>query len=207
LPALFLWPTIGWRYTCTASTHAQPSMTHAKDTSSKTAPSIFLVGPMGSGKSAVGRRLARDLGREFVDSDTVIEERTGVDISYIFEKEGEDGFRRRETEIIDELTQQAAIVLATGGGAVLADENRIVLASRGRVVYLHATIKEQIERTSHSRHRPLLTAGEPGEVLAQLMAIREPLYQEVADIQVETDGRAVVDVASEIARRLSAVAD
>jgi len=158
---------------------------------------------MGSGKSAVGRRLARDLGCEFIDSDAVIEERTGVDIAYIFEKEGEDGFRRREREIIEELTQHAGIVLATGGGAVIAAENRDALASRGRVIYLHATLEQQIERTSHSRHRPLLTSGEPGQILADLMAIRGPLYREVADIQVKTDGRAVADVAGEIERRLS----
>ena len=178
--------------------------TTAEDTSSETSPGIFLVGPMGSGKSAVGRRLARDLGCEFLDSDAVIEERTGVDIAYIFEKEGEDGFRRREREVIDELTQRRGIVLATGGGAVLADENRDALSSRGRVVYLQTSIEEQIERTSHSRHRPLLTSGKPGQVLADLMAIRDPLYREVADIQVDTDGRAVVDVASEIMRRLPA---
>lgn len=209
---LFLWVRFQWRYTCSAITLARLHMTHsdtttAEDTSSETSPGIFLVGPMGSGKSAVGRRLARDLGCEFIDSDAVIEERTGVDIAYIFEKEGEDGFRRREREVIDELTQHPGIVLATGGGAVLADENRAALSARGRVVYLHTSIAEQIVRTSHSRHRPLLIAGEPAQVLADLMAIREPLYRDVADIQVDTDDRAVVDVASEIARRLSAWAD
>lgn len=184
-----------------------PADTRSETSPSETSPSIFLVGPMGSGKSAVGRRLARDLGLEFIDSDTVIEERTGVDIAYIFEKEGEDGFRRREQEVIDELTQHRGIVLATGGGAVLADENRAALSSRGRVVYLHTSIAEQIVRTSHSKHRPLLIAGEPAQVLADLMAIRDPLYREVADLQVDTDSRAVVDVASEIARRLAAWAD
>jgi len=164
--------------------------------------SIFLVGPMGSGKSAVGRRLARDLGAEFVDSDAVIEARTGVEISYIFEKEGEEGFRRREREVIDELTQLPGIVLATGGGAVLVPENRAALKQRGRVVYLHATVAQQFERTSHSKNRPLLESGDRESVLADLMAVRDTLYREVAEICAETDGRTVAAVAGEIRRRL-----
>lgn len=164
--------------------------------------SIFLVGPMGSGKSAVGRRLARELGAEFRDSDSVIEERTGVEISYIFEKEGEEGFRRRERDVIDELTRRPGIVLATGGGAILAPENRECLVSRGRVVYLHATVPQQLERTSHTKHRPLLNGADPERTLSELMARREPLYRAIADICIETDGRTVPDVAAEVRRKL-----
>ncbi len=166
------------------------------------AKNIFLVGPMGSGKSAVGRRLARDIGAAFHDSDAVIEKRTGVEISYIFEKEGEDGFRRRERDVIDELTRRKGIVLATGGGAILLPENRAHLSRRGRVVYLHATVPQQLERTSHSRNRPLLSTGDPEKRLTELMATRDPLYREIADFCVETDGRTVADVAGEIRSRV-----
>ncbi len=123
--------------------------------------SVFLVGPMGSGKTAVGRQLARRLGYRFVDSDAEIERRTGVDIPFIFEKEGEAGFRVREREVIDELSGQAGIVLATGGGAVLAEESRRRLAERGAVVYLEATVDEQLARTRRGRHRPLLFTEDP----------------------------------------------
>jgi shikimate kinase len=166
-------------------------------------PNIFLVGPMGSGKSAVGRRLARDIRAEFVDSDAVIEERTGVEISYIFEKEGETGFRRREQEALEELTDLSGIVLATGGGSVLAPENRSRLAERGRVVYLQASIPQLLERTSHNRNRPLLAKGDPEKTLMGLLEQRDPLYREIADFCVDTDGRTVADVVAEIRRRLA----
>lgn len=166
-------------------------------------PNIFLVGPMGSGKSAVGRRLARDIRAEFVDSDTVIEQRTGVEISYIFEKEGESGFRRREREMLEELTGLSGIVLATGGGSVLAPENRVLLAERGRVVYLQASIPQLLERTSHNRNRPLLAGGNPEQTLTDLLEQRDPLYRDIADFCVDTDGRTVADVAAEIRRRLA----
>lgn len=167
-----------------------------------TTRNIFLVGPMGSGKTAVGRRLARDIGAEFCDSDAVIEERTGVDIPYIFEKEGEEGFRRREADIVEELTGADDIVLATGGGAVMVEENRNRLADRGTVVYLHATVAQQLERTSHNKNRPLLMSGDPERILADLMDRRDPLYRDIASIIVETDGRSVADVAAEIRARL-----
>lgn len=168
--------------------------------------SVFLVGPMGSGKTAVGRRLARRLGYGFVDSDAVIEERTGVDIPFIFEKEGEAGFRQREREVIDELTRRPGIVLATGGGAVLAAENRAHLAQRGTVVYLEASVDQQLARTRRSRTRPLLQTADPCARLAELMVVREPLYREIAAITVRTDGRKVGAVAEEVADRLRAVA-
>jgi shikimate kinase len=167
-----------------------------------TLPSIFLVGPMGAGKSAVGRQLARMLKREFRDSDAEIERRTGVDIPFIFEKEGEAGFRRREREIIDELTGREDVVLATGGGVVLDPDNRRVLASRGLVVYLEASVEQQLERTRMSSHRPLLETPDPAERLASLMRQREPLYRELAAMVVPTDGRVVREVAQEIHHKL-----
>jgi len=165
--------------------------------------SIFLVGPMGSGKTAVGRQLARRLGYRFVDSDAEIERRTGVDIPFIFEKEGEAGFRLREREAVDELTGQGGIVLATGGGAVLAEESRQRLAERGVVVYLETTVDQQLARTRHGRHRPLLYTEDPRGRLESLMGEREPLYRSIAAITVRTDGRKVGSVVDEIERRLA----
>lgn len=167
---------------------------------------IVLVGPMGSGKSAVGKQLARDLGLDFVDSDAEIEARTGVDISYIFEKEGEAGFRVRECEMIAELAKRQAIVLATGGGAILDPENRRLLSECGIVVYLQTTIAQQLERTRHTRHRPLLLDRDPETVLTELMEIRAPLYEEVADVTVKTGGRRVGAVVSEIRKALDRAA-
>ena len=165
---------------------------------------IFLVGPMGAGKSAVGRQLARMLQLEFHDSDAVVEQRTGVDIAFIFEKEGEAGFRRRERDVIHALTALEGIVLATGGGAVLDPDNRAVLASRGRVVYLDASVEQQLERTRLSNHRPLLETPDPAGRLAELMQERAPLYRELATLVVATDGRMVREVAQEIRHRLAA---
>jgi shikimate kinase len=163
---------------------------------------VFLVGPMGSGKSAVGRHLARLMRRRFYDSDADIEAVTGVNIPYIFEKEGEAGFRLRETEAIDRLTQLDGIVLATGGGAVIAAENRRRLAERGTVVYLDTSIEQQIARTRHGRNRPLLNDNDPRARLVELMQHRQALYSEIADHIVTTDGRRVQLVAEEIQRRL-----
>jgi shikimate kinase len=163
---------------------------------------IFLVGPMGSGKSAVGRHLAKILRLPFLDSDTEIENRTGVDIPFIFEKEGEAGFRRREEEVIEALTGQAGVVLATGGGAILIDQNRKFLGARGTVVYLHATVEQQEKRTRRGRERPLLQGGDRSQILQELMQIRDPLYRGIADIIVETDGRSVSAVTTDIRERL-----
>lgn len=168
-------------------------------------PNIFLVGPMGAGKSAVGKQLARMLRREFHDSDAEIEARTGVDIPFIFEKEGESGFRRREREVIEALTVLDGIVLATGGGAVLDPANRAALASRGLVVYLEASVDQQLERTRLSNHRPLLDTVDPAERLAKLLQERAPLYCELAALTVPTDGRLVREVAQEIKRTLAAL--
>lgn len=159
---------------------------------------VFLVGPMGAGKSAVGRQLARLLHLEFIDSDEEIENRTGVDIPFIFEKEGEEGFRAREAKVIDELSQKDGVVLATGGGAITDPDSRNYLGARGFVVYLYTSVKQQLERTQRGRNRPMLDADDPEKVLEELMEIRDPLYREVADLIVDTDGRRVQTVAREI---------
>jgi shikimate kinase len=163
---------------------------------------IYLVGPMGSGKSAVGRILARMVDAPFLDSDAEIEKRTGVDISYIFEKEGEPRFRQREKEAIESLTKLEPLVLATGGGAILLPENRALLSKRGCVVYLMTSVEQQAHRVSHARHRPLLANVDPEAKLRQLMAEREPLYSAVADLKVSTDGRKIQAVAEEIIKGL-----
>jgi len=157
---------------------------------------------MGAGKSAVGRQLARLLHLEFLDSDEEIESRTGVDIPFIFEKEGEAGFRKREARVIDDLSRKDGVVLATGGGAVMDPQNRNHLGARGFVIYLHTSVDQQLSRTRKGRDRPLLDSDDPRVVLESLMAIREPLYREVADLTVETDGRKVRAVANEILDRL-----
>lgn len=166
---------------------------------------IILVGPMGSGKSAVGRRLAKQLGLEFWDSDEQIEKRTGVDIAYIFEKEGESGFRQRESAILSELLQKSGIVLSTGGGAAMDPVNRQLMADSGTVVYLYTSVREQIRRTGKSRHRPLLNDGNPAEILEQLMQVRDPQYREIADIIVETDKRQVAAVTREVKQKIEAL--
>jgi shikimate kinase len=163
---------------------------------------VFLVGPMGSGKSAVGRQLARRLGLDFVDSDEEIEARTGVDIPYIFEREGEAGFRHREAEIIDELTQRENVLIATGGGVILDPASRARLRERGRVVYLRTSVDQQLARTRRSETRPLLNNPDPRGTLARLFAARAPLYAEVAEITVDTDGRKVKSVVDQVCRQL-----
>jgi len=157
---------------------------------------------MGAGKTTVGKLLADELGLEFLDSDKEIEDRTGADIGWIFDVEGETGFRKREAAMIDELTARSGVLVATGGGAVLLEENRKRLVSRGTVIYLNAPLEQQIERTSRDRTRPLLRDGEPGDVLAALQEDRGPLYQEVADFTFTADRRSAKALAQEIARAL-----
>jgi shikimate kinase len=153
--------------------------------------SIFLVGMMGAGKTSVGKNLARRLGKQFHDSDQVIEARTGVKIPVIFEIEGEAGFRVRESAVLDELTALNEIVLATGGGAVLDPRNRELLKSRGTVVYLRAAVKELLNRTRHDRNRPLLQTGDPKTRLAELFEQRDPLYRDIAHIVIDTGSQSL----------------
>jgi shikimate kinase len=160
---------------------------------------------MGAGKSTIGRLLAKELRLSFKDSDKEIEQRTGANIPWIFDVEGEAGFREREQAMLAELCLTDGIVLATGGGAVLRPENRQALSSGGRVVYLHASVAQQLERTSRDRNRPLLRAADPGRVLSELMTIRDPLYREIADLVVETDERPPRIVVEEILERLRAL--
>jgi len=162
-------------------------------------PNIFLVGPMGSGKSAIGRSLARLLRVPFHDSDAEVERRTGVDIPLIFDKEGEAGFREREREAIESLTLLRRIVLATGGGAILLPENRSRLAENGWVVYLKTSVAQQAERVKPNRQRPLLNGVEDTAAkLRELMEVRDPLYSSIADLTVSTDGRQIKAVVRDI---------
>lgn len=157
---------------------------------------------MGAGKSAVGRQLARTLHLTFMDSDDEIESRTGVDIPFIFEKEGEAGFRKREAKVIDDLSKMDSVVLATGGGAVVEAKNRSNLGGRGLVVYLYTTVDQQLARTQKGRERPLLQNGDRKQILEGLMSERDALYREIADLIIETDGRKVRAVANEIVEKL-----
>ncbi|HBO37498.1 MAG TPA: shikimate kinase AroK [Pasteurellaceae bacterium] len=160
---------------------------------------IFLVGPMGAGKSTIGRQVAQQLNMEFVDSDNEIEQRAGADISWIFDVEGETGFRKREERIINELTQRQGIVLSTGGGAVLSKETRNHLSARGIVIYLQTTVDKQYERTQRDKKRPLLQDTEdPRQVLENLAKIRNPLYEEIADITLPTDEQGAKVMATQI---------
>jgi shikimate kinase len=157
---------------------------------------------MGAGKSTIGKYLAQHLSLRFADTDTEIEERTGADIPWIFDVEGEAGFRDREQQVVEEMTLWDDIVVATGGGVVMRPENRQALAARGYVVYLHATVDEQVRRTRRDQRRPLLQKGNPEEVLRSLMAIRDPLYREIADHIIETDGCSPRTVAQRLVREL-----
>lgn len=164
--------------------------------------SVFLIGPMGAGKSTIGRLLSQELKFEFYDSDKVIEERCGANIPWIFDKEGEIGFREREESVIDELTQQKGIVLSTGGGAVMRAANRQYLASRGTVIYLCTSVEQQLARTARDRNRPLLQTADPEAVLRKLFEERDPLYRSVADIIIETDQRNPRWVIQDLKKRL-----
>ncbi len=157
---------------------------------------------MGAGKTTIGKLLADELGLEFLDVDREIESRSGVDIPWIFDKEGEAGFRLRESAALLELSVLDGVLISTGGGAVMLAENRHLMSERGTVIYLHTSVEEQARRTSRDRKRPLLQNDDPALVLAQLMAIREPLYREVAAIIVDTDGRGPKIVAQDLAERL-----
>ncbi len=157
---------------------------------------------MGAGKSTIGKRLAHLLGAEFIDSDREIERHTGANIPLIFELEGESGFRQRESQILDELTQRSNIVLATGGGSILLAENRDMLKNRGKVVYLYTTVNQQLQRTRRDQNRPLLQTSNPKQKLQELFDIRDPLYRQLATLIIDTDGRSIHSVSQEIVKRL-----
>ena len=170
----------------------------------KQVSNVYLVGPMGVGKTTIGRLLALDLGLEFIDSDVEIEARTGADIPWIFDVEGESGFRKRETEVIDDLSQREGVLIATGGGAILADVNRSRMAAQGVVVYLETTVDTQLKRTKRDRKRPLLRSdlprAEQRKVLEEMKRIRDPLYQDVAHFSVfvgDVNGRTLVNTIRE----------
>ena len=166
------------------------------------AQNIFLIGLMAVGKSTVGRQLAEALKMPFFDVDEEIERRAGAEISWIFDVEGEIGFRQREAAIIDELTQQQGIVLATGGGAVLSEENRRCLAARGIVIHLDSPIEKLIARTRRDTKRPLLQGSDQAAKLRELQQQRGPLYAEIADHRVLTDQRGVGAVTRKILKLL-----
>ena len=167
---------------------------------------IFLVGPMGAGKSTIGRQIARQLHLEFYDSDSEIERRTGAEISWVFELEGEEGFRAREEKVIEELTENLGIVLATGGGSVISKESRNRLSARGVVVYLKTPIEKQLARTQRDKRRPLIAEAEdPREILEQLAQERNPLYEEIADITVQTDEQSAKFVVNDIIGQLESI--
>jgi shikimate kinase len=174
-------------------------------TSARIAPdaNIFLIGLMGAGKTSVGRLLARRLGKTFYDCDHEVERTTGVRIPVIFEIEGESGFRARETRMLCELCASEGVVLATGGGAVLAPENRKALAEGGIVVYLRASPHDLWQRTRHDRNRPLLQTADPLAKLTELYAERDPLYREIADVVVDTGNQSVSSLAHRLEQKLA----
>ena len=163
---------------------------------------IFLIGPMGAGKSTIGRHLAQMLHLDFHDSDQEIEKRTGADIAWVFDVEGEEGFRKRETTVISDLSEMQGIVLATGGGSIQSKEIRNFLSARGFVVYLETTIDKQVARTQRDKRRPLLQVDDPREVLETLAKTRNPLYEEIADVVVKTDDQSAKVVANQIIEKL-----
>ncbi|MDP1930535.1 MAG: shikimate kinase AroK [Gammaproteobacteria bacterium] len=167
-----------------------------------TPDNIFLIGPMGVGKSTIGRLLAAQLHMPFFDSDREIEYVTGADIPWIFDVEGEQGFRIREARMIDTLSRREGIILATGGGAILAPESRSNLKSRGIVVYLRASVAQQLERTGKDKNRPLLQTENPLAKIKELIKIREPLYRETAHVTVDTSRRSPRSVTAEILRQI-----
>ncbi|AHK16799.1 MULTISPECIES: shikimate kinase AroK [Thalassolituus] len=164
--------------------------------------SIYLVGPMGAGKSTIGRLLSAELKLEFYDSDKVIEQRCGANIPWIFDMEGEAGFREREEQSIDDLTQMSGIVLATGGGVIMRESNRNHLSARGIVVYLCTSVEQQLVRTARDKNRPLLQADNPEKILRDLFAVRDPLYRSIADIIIETDQHNPRWVVQELKKRI-----
>ena len=164
---------------------------------------IILIGPMGSGKTSTGRMLAKEMGYAFADTDEEVTKRTGVSIAYIFDVEGEEGFRKRECLALKECLNDNNTVLSTGGGIVLSKENRDLLQDRGTVVYLQTSIRSQVKRTSSTNNRPLLQNKDPEETLEKLMLTRAPLYEEIADITIMTDNKSLQEMSKEIQRAIN----
>lgn len=165
---------------------------------------IFLIGPMGAGKSSVGKYLSQQLNMDFYDTDEEIEKRTGVEIGWIVDVEGDEGFRKRESAVINQMANLSNIVLATGGGSILEPENRKVLKEHGLVVYLEVSLGYQNHRTINESRRPVLRVKNRKEVLEKLYHERNPLYEEIADFKVHTDNRSIRDVSDEIIKWLEA---
>ena len=161
---------------------------------------IILIGPMGSGKTSTGRMLAKEMGYVFADTDEEVTKRTGVSIAYIFDVEGEEGFRKRECLALKECLNDNNMILSTGGGIVLSKENRDLLQDRGTVVYLQTSIRFQVKRTASTNNRPLLQNKDPEETLEKLMLTRAPLYEEIADITIMTDNKSLQEMSKEIQR-------
>ena len=164
---------------------------------------IILIGPMGSGKTSTGRMLAKEMGYAFADTDEEVTKRTGVSIAYIFDVEGEEGFRKRECLALKECLNDNNTILSTGGGIVLSKENRDLLQDRGTVVYLQTSIRFQVKRTSSTNNRPLLQNKDPEETLEKLMLTRAPLYEEIADITIMTDNKSLQEMSKEIQRAIN----
>ena len=164
---------------------------------------IILIGPMGSGKTSTGRMLAREMGYVFADTDEEVTKRTGVSIAYIFDVEGEEGFRKRECSALKECLNDNNKVISTGGGIVLSKENRDLLQDRGTVVYLQTSIRSQVKRTAPTNNRPLLQNKDPKEILEKLMLTRAPLYEEIADITIMTDNKSLQEMLKEIQRAIN----
>ena len=164
---------------------------------------IILIGPMGSGKTSTGRMLAKEMGYVFADTDEEVTKRTGVSIAYIFDVEGEEGFRKRECLALKECLNDNNMVLSTGGGIVLSKENRDLLQDRGTVVYLQTSIRSQVKRTTSTNNRPLLQNKDPEETLEKLMLTRAPLYEEIADITIMTDNKSLQEMSKEIQRAIN----
>ena len=164
---------------------------------------IILIGPMGSGKTSTGKMLAKEMGYVFLDTDEEVTKRTGVSVAYIFDVEGEEGFRKRECLALKECLNDNNTVLSTGGGIVLSKENRDLLQDRGKVVYLQTSIRFQVKRTASTNNRPLLQNKDPEETLEKLMLTRAPLYEEIADITIMTDNKSLQEMSKEIQRAIN----
>ena len=164
---------------------------------------IILIGPMGSGKTSTGKMLAKEMGYVFLDTDEEVTKRTGVSIAYIFDVEGEEGFRKREYLALKECLNDNNMILSTGGGIVLSKENRDLLQDRGKVVYLQTSIRFQVKRTASTNNRPLLQNKDPEETLEKLMLTRAPLYEEIADITIMTDNKSLQEMSKEIQRAIN----